>query len=96
MTTVTYYQTRRLFDMTEGRGPMINDLAFTEYRHAEAYINSQPGVMGRRCNWTQERHASDWDIQTVHARTEASDPQEEARQRALAKLTKEERKLLGL
>lgn len=95
-TTITHYQTRRNSDMTEGRGHMINDLAFANYDDAADYINSKAGVMGRRLKWTEEKFASDWDIQTVHVHLGPYDPNAEAKAKALAKLSPEERKLLGL
>jgi hypothetical protein len=96
MSTIQYFQTRRISDMTEGRGHMINDLAFSNYKDAADYINSQPGVMGRRVKWTEEKYAGDWDIQTVNVLTGPYDPTAKARAAALAKLTPAERELLGL
>lgn len=94
--TITHYQTRRQSDMTEGRGHMINDLAFANYQDAADYINSNSGVMGRRMKWTEEKYDGDWDIQTVNVLTGAFDPNAVAKAKALAKLTPEERQLLGL
>ncbi|EPQ9499804.1 hypothetical protein SEPL_466 [Salmonella phage SE_PL] len=93
---IQYFQTRRISDMTEGRGHMVNDRAFTEWQYAADYINSQPGVMGRRVKWTEEKYAGDWDIQTINVYDAPFDPEAEARANALAKLTPQERKLLGL
>ena len=95
-TTITHYQTRRISDMTEGRGHMINDLAFANYDDAADYINSQPGVMGRRVKWTESKYDGDWDIQTVNVLLGPFDPNAAAKAKALAKLSPEERKLLGL
>lgn len=93
--TVTFYQTRRNADTTEGRGPMVNDRAFVHYKDAAAYIDEQPGVMGRRSKWSECEYG-DWDIQEVKALTGPFDVSEDKRKKALAKLTDEERKLLGL
>lgn len=93
--TVIYYQTRRNADMTEGRGPMVNDRAFVHREDAANYIDSRSGCMGRRAKWSEEKYG-DWDIQTVHVLTGPFDPEAEAKAKALAKLTAEERKILGL
>lgn len=94
--TITHYQTRRQSDMTEGRGHMVNDLAFVNYQDAADYINSKPGVMGRRVKWTDAKYEGDWDIQPVNVLTGPFDPVAAAKAKALAKLSPEERKLLGL
>lgn len=93
---ITHYQTRRQSDMTEGRGHMVNDLAFANYQDAADYINSQPGIMGRRLKWTEEKYGGDWDIQTVNVIIGPFDPHAVAKAKALAKLSPDERKLLGL
>lgn len=93
---IQYYQTRRISDMTEGRGHMINDLAFTKWQDAADYINSQPGVMGRRRTWTDETWGCDWDILTIDVMDGPFDIEADARAKALSKLTPDERKLLGL
>ena len=49
------WQTYRNADETEGRGPMVPDLAFLHKEHAERYIDEQPGVMGRRAKWSRPR-----------------------------------------
>lgn len=66
------YITRRNADMTEGRGPMIMDKVFDTYEKAEIYINSQPGVMGRKGNWTSGKDGSDWDIKEATVETDVS------------------------
>lgn len=93
--TVTYYQTRRNADTNEGRGPMVNDRAFVHYKDAAAYIDEQPGVQGHRRKWSEAKYG-DWDIQEVKVHTGPFDLNEDKRQKALSKLTAEERKLLGL
>lgn len=93
--TVIFYQTRRNADMTEGRGPMVNDLAFLNYQDAADYIDTKSGVMGRRAKWSKEKYG-EWDIQEVHALTGPFDAVADAKRKALAKLTEEERKILGL
>jgi len=58
------YLTYRNADMTEGRGPMVPDRCFSERVFAEHYIDVQPGVMGRRCRWSQEKFG-DWEVREI-------------------------------
>lgn len=58
------YQTFRNNDMTEGRGPMVTDKCFLHRADAEAYINSKPGIMGRRAKWSEET-LGDWHINEI-------------------------------
>lgn len=58
------YQAYRNSDMTEGRGPMVPDRIFLHKEHANAYIDKQPGVMGRRRKWSTEKYG-DWEIKDV-------------------------------
>ena len=55
------WQTYRNADETEGRGPMVPDLAFLHKEHAERYIDEQPGVQGRRAKWSRSTYG-DWRI----------------------------------
>ena len=89
------YMTRRNYDMTEGRGGMVNDLCFSTYELAAEYIDEQPGIMGRRAKWSTEKHG-DWEIQTIEVLSNLVTPEDREREKALAKLTEKERKLLGL
>ncbi|AEC53156.1 hypothetical protein SCRM01_210 [Synechococcus phage S-CRM01] len=43
---------------------MLPDLAFKYKIHAERYIDSQPGIMGRTAEWSKEVYG-DWTIKTV-------------------------------
>lgn len=89
------YLTKRNSDLTEGRGPMVNDLAFMHKEDAAAYIDHRPGVMGRRIKWSEENYG-DWIIEEIEVREYPYNEQHEAKLKILAKLTKEERKILGL
>src|SRR5574343_1138633 len=93
------YLTKRNADMTEGRGPMVNDLCFANRNEAEAYIDEQDGVMGRRERWSQ-RAFGDWTIDEVEVLDSYRDAlavkKESLKARALLKLTKEEKAALGL
>lgn len=89
------YQTLRQSDMTEGRGRMVNDLCFSTYELAAEYIDSKPGVMGRKGKWSTDRYG-DWKIEKFKVYTSIESEEDRARRKALAKLTDEERKLLGL
>ncbi len=54
---LTYYNS----DMTEGRGPMTLDKIFSNKEHAEEYIDSQEGIMGRRYKWSDKIYG-DWTV----------------------------------
>jgi hypothetical protein len=53
------WQTYRNADDIEGRGPMVPDRAFLHEHHAAEYIDTQPGLMGRRRQWSKESNG-DW------------------------------------
>jgi hypothetical protein len=93
------YMTQRNMDMTEGRGPMMNDKAFLHREHAAAYIDTKAGVMGRKAKWSEEKYG-DWRIEEMEVLEydvmEAARIKEETKQTALAKLTDEEKEALGL
>ena len=89
------YLTKVNADLNEGRGPMVNDLAFKHKEDAMAYIDYRPGVMGRSKKWSEEKY-SDWIIEEIEVREHPYNEQHEAKLKILAKLTKEERKILGL
>jgi hypothetical protein len=95
------FVTRYNADMTEGRGPMVNDMAFSRREDAAQYIDGKHGVMGRRpiTPWSQQPHG-DWDIVEITVAETVEEVQRimtnERRARALAKLTKDDREALGL
>lgn len=93
------YQTYRNSDEIEGRGFMVPDIVFLHKEHAERYIDEQPGVMGRRAQWSKQKYG-DWEIRTVYVIdydvVEAGIKETRIKMAALAKLTTEEKKLLGL
>ena len=96
------YMTRSNADMTEGRGPMQNEVCFKHQKDAAAYIDSKLGIMGRRPSsgkWTTEKYG-DWDIVEIeiHESLAAFECAAETklRNQALAKLTPKKRKALGL
>lgn len=93
------WQTYRNADEIEGRGPMVPDFAFLHKEHAERYIDEQPGVMGRRGQWSQQKYG-DWEIRPVEVLDydiiEVGFKKVKTRLIALAKLTDEEKEALGL
>ena len=86
-------------DMTEGRGPMIIDLVFVKEEDAKDYINDQPGVMGRKVKWSNKSYG-DWIIRPIivlnHSVIDKKKKQEQLKENALNKLTREEKAALGL
>jgi len=62
------YLSRYIADMTEGRGPMVNDRCFLRKPDALTYINSKEGVMGRKPPLTgwQSSLGSDWDVKELY------------------------------
>ena len=93
------FMTQYNSDMTEGRGPMVNDKCFLHREHAVAYIDAQPGVMGIKAKWSAEKFG-DWRIFEVevveHDVVDHERIKQERRATALAKLTELEREALGL
>ncbi len=93
------WQTYRKVDVIEGRGPMIPDLAFRHKEHAERYIDEQPGVMGRRSKWSQQKYG-DWRMEAIELLEydviEEGLKKVKTKLNALAKLTDEEKEALGL
>lgn len=94
------YEVKALSDMTEGRGGYHTVKVFEREDEAWKYANSQSGVMGRKPlsgDWRDYSGGQDWTVKAldVWESGEYSD-KEEKRQKALAKLTPEERKLLGV
>lgn len=91
----TVYMTMRNADMTEGRGPMVQDLCFSSRELAAEYIDQQPGVMGRIGKWSEDKFG-DWKIQALEVLDQIPDPNQKIREKALSKLTFEEKRALGL
>ena len=93
------YMTQRNSDMTEGRGPMVNDKCFLHREHAVAYIDTQEGIMGFKKKWSAQEFG-DWrvvDVEVVeHDVVDHERIKQERRETALAKLTELEREALGL
>ena len=93
------YQTYRNSDDIEGRSPMVPDLAFLHKKHAERYIDEQPGVMGRKSKWSQSKYG-DWEIKVIEVIDydviEEGLKKVQLKMKALAKLTDEEKEILGL
>jgi len=56
------YLVFRNSDMTEGRGPMVFDSAFIKKENANNYVDTKPGVMGRKVKWSEERYG-DWVVE---------------------------------
>jgi hypothetical protein len=89
-------------DSTEGRGPMVpKSFGFDAEIEALNYINTQPGIMGRRApggHWSQ--HMNDWVIRPIQVLSSASEvmdvERENLKNQALNKLTQAEREALGL
>jgi hypothetical protein len=93
------YQTYRQSDEIEGRGPSIPDLAFLHRKHDARYIDDQPGVMGRRRKWSKEDFG-DWYIKEIEVLDfdviDAGQETVRLKMKALAKLTDEDKQILGL
>lgn len=86
-------------DMTEGRGPKILDICFMNKKDAEDYIDTKSGVMGRKAKWSIEKYG-DWEVRPLMVYNSLEECTEEynnaVKAAALAKLTDEEKFLLGL
>lgn len=86
-------------DMVEGRGPKIIDLCFTKEKDAKDYIDEQPGIMGRKMKWSEEKYG-DWQVRRIIVLESLSEmkclEQEKLKNKALAKLTDAEKEALGL
>ncbi|QGT54335.1 hypothetical protein b3_0091 [Synechococcus phage B3] len=93
------WQTYRNADDIEGRGPMVPDYAFLHKEHADRYIDEQPGVMGRRAQWSKQKFG-DWSVEVIEVFDfdviEAGLEKVKLRSKALSKLTPEEKLVLGL
>jgi hypothetical protein len=93
MTTV--YCVYRNADMTEGRGPMLLDSIWASKELAEDYMDCQQGVMGRQERWSKSK-SHDWEVREFSVHSEKHYPIRIVRERALAKLSVEEKEALGL
>ncbi len=87
-------------DMTEGRGGKRDVISFMSEDEAWSYANKQLGIMGRKPtdgDWRTYSGGSDWNVKSTQV-WERNEYSEETikRNKALAKLTPEEKKLLGL
>lgn len=87
--TMNVYLVMKNADSMEGRGPMLIETAFFHGPHASHFIESQGG-----------RDRGLWEVRELVVHEEQIDAsawqQEKVRQRALAKLTREEQRALGL
>lgn len=86
-------------DTIEGRGPMVIDEVFLHKQDAIDYMDQQPGIMGRKAKWSEQKYGDwavkAWDVQEGPLDLETKRKCEAIR-RAWSKLTAEELKLLGL
>lgn len=95
------FATYRNQDLTEGRGPMVLDKVYVNEEDAQDYILQQTGVMGRKpepgYGWSR---MGDWAVKPIHILESLADgPELERRlsiKSGMAKLTRAERKALGL
>lgn len=100
---MTVYSTYRNSDPTEGRGEAILDLTFASEEDATAYVESHPDPYHRPRQWTDGRYG-DWEIRPVEVVESLADipaaneyaKRRHIRQQALAKLSAEEREVLGI
>lgn len=58
------YLTLENVDTTGGCGPIINRYCFITRELAAEYIDSKPGIMGRRLKWSEGKYL-DWDIKEI-------------------------------
>lgn len=96
---VVVYTVYRNSDMTEGRGPMVLDCAFTKEKYANEYIDTKCGVMGRKAKWSEEQYG-DWEVRPItvldYSVVEEKYKKERIKFEALKKLTEKEKEALGL
>ena len=92
---------RKNSDTVEGRGPMIVDSIWAgeAEKCAKKYMDEQPGIMGRKGEWSKDRYG-DWTIERVPVIQSYSTKKDTdsllLREKALRKLTKEEKVALGV
>ena len=86
-------------DETEGRGPMIPVKYILNHDDAVAYIESRPDAYSRQRKWQGERYG-DYELRTVPLLESLAEIEEyipvDFKAQALAKLTDQEKKALGL
>jgi hypothetical protein len=86
-------------DMTEGRGPMLLHSIWDNWAECVKFMDKQTGIMGRKAKWSTQKYG-DWRIEEHYIVSSEADMTEkqnhEIKQKALAKLTDEEKKALGL
>ena len=80
------YVTRRNADINAGSGPMVLDKIFLLKKSAIAYIDSQPGVQGRRAKWSDQKHG-DWTYEEVEVFEGVYDPKVEHVQKILKEIS---------
>lgn len=95
-------------DMTEGRGHMVLDRLFANKHDALEYVRNQKGVMGRSPRSSHERKVGetgwegmgDWELRELTVLENYDEIREvdnnKLKARAIAKLTTEELRALGL
>ena len=95
----TIYGAYRNADETEGRGPMRLVLLLADRDEMVKYIEAQPDPWHRHCTWRDNRYG-DWEMREHRVFQSAEEVDEyaagEPRRRALAKLTDEDKRVLGL
>lgn len=72
------YMVRRNADMTEGRGPMVEESFWFDRAKAVEHMDKQPGVFGRKPpsgSWDTEPHLGDWDIAPFFTMDELEEPE---------------------
>jgi hypothetical protein len=96
---IPVYVVRKNADEIEGRGPMELHSIWTERAEAVKFIESQAGFYGRKEQWYGDSFGL-YSLQPMYALEQIEElkevEQQRQRDRALAKLTLEERRLLGL
>jgi len=83
------YVVHRNSDTTEGKGPMVLDKIFQFLSDANNYVDDQPGVQGRRAQWSKETYG-DWTVTPVEALNIYVSPQPITFQITVTASTKEE------
>ena len=86
-------------DMAEGRGPSVLDCLIGDEDEAAKYIDHRPGVMGRTEKWSNHNYG-DWHYKKCPVYSSAAEVEVEnnkaIKEQAISKLTREEKKALGL
>ena len=70
------YQTYRPENMDDGGRRDKPDLAFLNEQDAINYINDQPGICGRRADWTKDAYPH-WTIKQVEVLDRPYNPEKE-------------------